>query len=221
MGGSSSELRPRRGEELQAIVQAERTGKPFLVYRDETDALQIVVPHGPFTIGRDPAANLVFAWDDQVSGVHAELTQLAGALTLVDDGLSRNGSYVNGERVRGRRRLHDGDVMRFGRTDVMFRKPRVSIAPTSAGEAFIAAPTVSERQREVLAALCRPLASGGVSAAPATNQQIADELHLSVAAVKLHLRALAEKFNLKELPQNEKRLALAALARASGLAMEG
>ena len=32
--------------------------------------------------------------------------------TVVDDGLSRNGTYVNGERIHGRRRLVDGDTPR-------------------------------------------------------------------------------------------------------------
>ena len=76
---------------------------------------------------------------------------------------------------------------------------------------------LSEQQRKVLIALCRPLNEGNQFAAPATNRQIADELYLSVAAVKLHLRALFEKFNVKDRAQNEKRLALAGRALDSGL----
>ena len=34
----------------------------------------------------------------------------------MDDGLSRNGTFVNGERLSGRRRLTDGDTLRFGGT---------------------------------------------------------------------------------------------------------
>ena len=40
-----------------------------------------------------------------------------------DDGLSTNGTYCNGERVRGRRRLRDGDQLRVGRSLVAFRAP--------------------------------------------------------------------------------------------------
>jgi DNA-binding NarL/FixJ family response regulator len=68
----------------------------------------------------------------------------------------------------------------------------------------------------VLVALCRPL---GVSAyaTPATNRVIADEVHLSVDAVKSHLRVLFDRFGLGDLPQNEKRARLAALALIHGV----
>ena len=42
---------------------------------------------------------------------------------LVDDGTSRNGSYVNGRPLVHRRALADGDVLRFGETHVVFRAP--------------------------------------------------------------------------------------------------
>jgi DNA-binding NarL/FixJ family response regulator len=52
---------------------------------------------------------------------------------------------------------------------------------------------------------------------PATNRQIAGELYLSVAAVKLHLRVLFEKFGVTDLPQNKKRVALVRRAVDSGI----
>ena len=59
---------------------------------------------------------------------------------LVDEGLSRNGSFVNEERVNGRRLLTDGDELRLGQTRVLFRAPfqvsdetRVSTAPDLGG----------------------------------------------------------------------------------------
>ena len=64
-------------------------------------------------------------------------------------------------------------------------------------------------QRKVLIALCRPYRDGDSFTSPATNQQIAAELFLSVEAVKMHLRTLFGKFELGELPQNEKRVRLA------------
>ena len=66
-------------------------------------------------------------------------------------------------------------------------------------------------QRRVLEALCRPLAGPGY-AAPASNQQIADELATPVETVKGTLSALFERFGLQRLPQNQKRAALAAQA---------
>ena len=105
------------------IIEAERKDASFLVYRDSEETLRVDSVSDEFTVGRNREAELCIHWDDQVSGLHAELEQLGGELTLVDDGLSRNGSYVNGERVRGRRRLRDGDLLQFGRTVVLVRRP--------------------------------------------------------------------------------------------------
>jgi pSer/pThr/pTyr-binding forkhead associated (FHA) protein len=35
---------------------------------------------------------------------------------------STNGTYVNGERVSGRRRLHEGDVLQVGDTELAFER---------------------------------------------------------------------------------------------------
>ena len=60
----------------------------------------------------------------------------------------------------------------------------------------------------MLLALCRPFRDDPAFESPPTNSQLADELYLSVAAARLHRRALFEKFDVPDLPQNEKRLAL-------------
>ena len=67
------------------------------------------------SIGRAPETALTLAWDPDVSRLHAELEISGGQWMLIDDGLSRNGSFVNGERLTGRRRLRDGDALRFRR----------------------------------------------------------------------------------------------------------
>jgi pSer/pThr/pTyr-binding forkhead associated (FHA) protein len=221
-GSSYRQPRPITAPELQMIIEAERKDASFLVYRDSEETLRVDSVSAEFTVGRNREAELCIHWDDQVSGLHAELEQLGGELTLVDDGLSRNGSYVNGERVRGRRRLRDGDLLQFGRTVVLVRRPtgRDQRATELAIRA-VSAVELSARQREVLSALCRPLSDGNSFAAPATNRQIADELFLSIPAVKLHLRALFDKFGVSDLPQNEKRLALVGLARVSGVVTDG
>jgi len=208
--------------ELKAQIEAERAGAPFLVYRDGDGLQQILTLAGEtLWIGRRESVGLSLPWDDQVSGVHAELEPTAGEWTVVDDGLSRNGSYVNGERVTGRRRLRDRDMLRFGRTVMLYRAPaEAGGAPAGstvlAGDVMVAA-HLSETQRKVLVALCRPFKDGAVHATPATNQQIADELFLSVQAVKAHLRALFEKFGVEDLAQNSKRAALVHRALQSGL----
>jgi pSer/pThr/pTyr-binding forkhead associated (FHA) protein len=42
---------------------------------------------------------------------------------VTDDGLSRNGTFVNDRRVEGRRRLTDGDLLRCGETLLLFVSP--------------------------------------------------------------------------------------------------
>ena len=67
---------------------------------------------------------------------------------------------------------------------------------------------LSPAQRRVLIALCRPFRDDDGFATPASNQQIADELVLSVEAVKTHLRALFERFDVGDLPRQAKRAEL-------------
>jgi hypothetical protein len=215
--------RPFTPAESRAVFQAEREGLPFLVYRDpsgEQRLFRLPLDHGEFTIGRNPDVDLYLGWDGEVSGLHAQLEPVAGEYVIVDDGLSRNGSYVNGQRVHGRRRLRDGDMLRCGQTVVLFRHRQATRDVTRVAPEAPTPTAVSAQQRKVLVALCRPFKDGTAFATPPTNQQIADQLLLSVGAVKLHLRALFDKFDVADLPQNKKRLALARRALDSGLVTE-
>jgi pSer/pThr/pTyr-binding forkhead associated (FHA) protein len=210
--------------ELKAQIEAERLGRPFLVYRDGDGEQQIsIIEEGvsELWVGRSGSTDLRLDFDSEVSGLHAQIEIVGSECTLVDDGLSRNGSFVNGERISGRRRLLDGDTLRFGRTGVLFRAPGQSAASETvmSGDALTAA-GVSPAQKRVLVSLCRPFKEGAAFATPATNGQIAGELHLSIDAVKTHLRALFEKFGVEDLPQNQKRVALVERALQSGLVRE-
>lgn len=170
------------------------------------------------TIGRAPTADIVLADDPLVSRAHARLECTGGRWTVVDDGLSRNGTYVGGTRVVGRRALHDRDALRVGRTVLVFCAPDELDEPhTIVGEPLPLADALTPAQRAVVAALCRPLVAGG--ALPATNAQIAAELHLSVDAVKTHLRGVAHRWGIDHLPQNEKRARTAQLAVQLGLVL--
>ena len=206
--------------ELQLRIEAERLGRPFLLYRrdDGTEGLFTMTDDpGPVTIGRGEACDVRLALDPEASRLHAKLERLGGTWVVVDDGLSRNGTFVNGERISGRHRLANGDVLRCGDSLLTFRDPTGvsydSTRPASAGPAA----RVTESQRRVLVALCRPLREGGTYAMPAGNKEIADELVLTVGAVKGHLRALFEKFGVEDLPQNRKRLRLVERAVETGV----
>lgn len=211
---------PTSAPELKAQIEVERDGRPFLVYRDGGGEQRILVVEEGATalwVGRGESADLRLDWDGEVSALHAQIEVVRDECTLLDDGLSRNGSFVGADRVDGRRRLRDGDVLRFGRTTVLYRRPGES-APeaTVAASELPAAATISPGQRRVLLALCRPFKEGTAFATPPTNQAIAEELHLSVDAVKTHMRALFEKLGVEDLPQNRKRVALVERALGSG-----
>ena len=211
--------------DLQARLQAERAGAPFVLFHDEHGRQQIVTlgdAPAEIPIGRDPETAIALPWDREVSRVHALLARVAGAWTIVDDGLSRNGTLVNGERLTGRRRLGDRDVVRCGGVQIEFREP----AGTGVEETYRAPARealggrgLTPAQRRVLVALCRPLRESA-HAHPATNKQIAAELSLSVDAVKTHLRRLAVLLEVGDLPQNSKRAQLAWNALSSGLVTE-
>ncbi len=209
---------PPSAADLKARIEAERRGKPFLICRDHAGErlLTLEAEVERVTVGRGDEVDVTFD-DEQVSRLHAEVERIAGEWTVSDDGLSRNGSFLNGERVSGRRRLGDGDVLTFGDSEVIFRAP---IPPP--GDATVAAPDrpepaeLTQTQRKVLIALCRPFRDGSAYATPATNQQVADEVFLSLDAVKGHLRTLFEKFAVGDLPQNQKRVRLVELALKSG-----
>lgn len=208
---------PQPGD-LIRLRAAESAGTPFLLYRDD-DGAQRIETLGPDSvrvlIGRRPSCDVVLDWDDRVSRAHAELERVGAEWTLADDGLSRNGTFLNGERIGGRRRLRDRDVLRVGHTALVFRAPAPGASsPTAAGEPGADGP-LTPAQRRVLVALCRPCVGGGL-AAPTTNEAIAHQLGVGVDAVKAHLRALFQRFGVGDLPQNQKRLRLVQLALDSG-----
>jgi hypothetical protein len=216
--------RAASGAELKAHIDAERAGLSFVVFRDDARRQVIfVLPEASdrVVIGRSASADIPLSWDDQVSRVHAEICRIAGEWAIVDDGLSLNGSLVNGKPVRQRQRLHDGDTVRVGNTLLLFRDPGEadarSTTPTDDRERLVA---LSALQQQVLVALCRPFRTSTSFVTPATNEQIAAEVFLSVDAVKKHLRVLFEKFGVEHLPQYEKRARLVERAFAGGFVSE-
>jgi pSer/pThr/pTyr-binding forkhead associated (FHA) protein len=205
--------------ELRERIEAERRGRPFLVFRDGDGDQRLLDLTGVerLSVGRGAGNELSLPWDTEVSRLHAELEAIAGEWTVSDDGLSRNGTFVNGNRISGRTRLRDGDLLRVGQTSIAYRRPEAEDSmPTQVAGARLALTDLPPTQRQVLVALARPYKHNEF-AVPATNQDIADELHLSVDAVKSHLRTLFQRFGIEHLPQNQKRSRLVAEALQSGL----
>jgi hypothetical protein len=160
------------------------------------------------TIGRGPSNDIALTWDDRASRLHAELEFLGGEWVIVDDGLSTNGTWVGEERVVGRRRLYDGDVIRVGDTLIAFCAPGSQNARTNLAENAGSAVQITPGQRRVLVALCRPVVSDGAGGVPLSNRQVAEELCVSVDAVKTQIRALIASFGIEDVPASQKRSTL-------------
>jgi len=122
-----------------------------------------------------------------VSGLHAVLEPVAGGWCVQDVG-SRNGTFLQGERIVGMRALRHGDDLVVGRTRLVFRaaEPADSIRTEGAEPP----PELTRRERDVLRALCRPLFGGRTFAEPASLREIAAALVVSDAAVRQHLLRL-------------------------------
>jgi pSer/pThr/pTyr-binding forkhead associated (FHA) protein len=208
--------------DVKARLDASRVGQAFVMVRDDRRRQLIFTldPARQVAVGRSSDADVELGWDPKVSRVHALLECVGGAWTVSDDGLSSNGTFCNGERVRGRRRLADGDALQLGRTSLVFREPAPEPREHTLRTAADAPLKLSDTQRRVLIALCRPYLAATPFTLPATNQDIAGELHLGVDAVKAHLRVLFEKFEIEHLPQNQKRGRLAELAFHRGVISE-
>ncbi|MFG1783844.1 FHA domain-containing protein [Rhodococcus oryzae] len=72
------------------------------------------------TVGRSHRSDVALSWDRTVSRLHAAIEWTSTHWAIIDDGLSRNGTFVNGERLDGRRRLRSGDIIRIGATTITF-----------------------------------------------------------------------------------------------------
>ena len=109
--------------------------------------------------------------------------------------------------------------MCFGNTYVVFLRAdrrRTAVNPPLGGPARRSSIPLTEKERKLLIALCRPIVESN-STTPATNPQIAAEVYLSVDSVKAHMHDLFERFGLADLPQNEKRQRLVAIVLGDGL----
>jgi pSer/pThr/pTyr-binding forkhead associated (FHA) protein len=147
------------------------------------------------TIGTSATSDLVIAADKRVSRIHAALESMSGGWWIRDLD-STNGTFVNGARIRGSRRLRSGDEIRVGDTTLILRTDEVDVGPATEGA--VLPPRITERERDVLLELCRPLLSGDVFTEPASIRAVAEALNVTEGAVKQHLLNLYDKFGVVE-----------------------
>jgi pSer/pThr/pTyr-binding forkhead associated (FHA) protein len=218
---SNATLGSQTPEELEERQAALDRGDPFLLFRDGDGRQRIVALSAPVeavTIGRRYEADISLPWDPEASRLHAELSLRAGEWTIVDDGWSQNGTWVNGLRLAGRRRLADGDLVKIGRTILGFHAPGATgPGPTMVQGELSATPRFSEQQQRILKALCRPLFADGDGFNPSSDLEVADETAIKVEVVTQEQDLLARLFGLEDMPRPERRAEVALLAVRSGL----
>lgn len=109
---------------LRHEAQASTVNSPELVLLLQpgapTAAARRILPCGELLIGRDVAARELRIDDPSLSRLHARITfQPEPCSVELEDCESRNGTFVNGQRIR-RCTLEDGDVVRMGETLFVF-----------------------------------------------------------------------------------------------------
>jgi putative ABC transport system ATP-binding protein len=92
---------------------------------------------GQVSLGRDPANDVVLD-DVRVSRQHAEIRQLDDGFVIIDLG-SSNGTGVDGQRITGPTRLHDGAQIQIGQLLLRFSIRREEVAPAPATRIGLAA----------------------------------------------------------------------------------
>lgn len=169
------------------------------------------------TVGKASTNNVSLEHDSTVSRLHAVLENLGFAWSVRDLG-SRNGTYLNGEKLSAERVLRSRDELRFGKTRLIFWEVKDGDEMT-AGEATVAVaptqvpPPLTRRELEVLVVLCRPLVSDDPFPTAATVREMAQELFVSEAAIKQHLQNLYDKFSIPAEGERRARLANEAIRR--------
>jgi predicted component of type VI protein secretion system len=166
------------------------------------------------TVGKAAGNDVVLGDDPRASRLHAVLERFSAGWCVADLG-SSNGTWLNGDRIWSAQRLRHGDEIRIGRTRLIFRDRQDAAGIRT--EVDSAPPSLTGRERDVLAALCRPLLARDLFTEPASTRAIADELVVTQAAVKQHLANLYDKFGLcgPEVSNRRVRLANEALRRGA------
>ncbi len=91
---------------------------PTLSYEDQGRAATLTIPDSGVTIGRQ-VGNVLVLKDHNVSRFHAAIEFRRGLLGVRDLG-SRNGTFVNGEKINDKgKRLKNGDTVSVGNTKLL------------------------------------------------------------------------------------------------------
>jgi len=171
------------------------------------------------TLGKASTNAVSLDHDETVSRLHAVLENLGFAWSIRDLG-SRNGTYLNGERITAERVLRSGDEVRVGKSRLLFWEVKDSgegklDEETMTAQPMELPPRLTPRELDVLVVLCRPLVSDDAFPELPSVRKMAGELFVTEAAVKQHLQNLYDKFSIPADGDRRVRLANEALRRGA------
>ncbi|MCA9648537.1 MAG: FHA domain-containing protein [Myxococcales bacterium] len=141
----------------------------------------MVLPEGAHDVGRSSDCWLTLQ-DELSSRVHARFHVTFEEIVL-EDLDSRNGTYVNGDRLQGRRTLRDGDRVRIGRELMtLVESETVDISDASAQLRQTLAPGEMSGMPELMGQLIDKALKVGK---PRDAERYASALHKQLTAVKV------------------------------------
>jgi pSer/pThr/pTyr-binding forkhead associated (FHA) protein len=118
VGQESMVLRPVRP--AAPAEPARSTGRLVVVQSPELDVGTSIEIGRDLVAGRDADLDIPLGGDGYASGRHARFGRAQDG-DVVEDLNSTNGTYVNGDRLVGIRRLVAGDVITIGQTQLTYR----------------------------------------------------------------------------------------------------
>ena len=91
----------------------------------------VPLEHDELRIGRAESGIGKLDDDPEISRSHARVSRAADGALNVEDLGSKNGTFVNGDRIEGARRLQPGDRIRLGSTTLEVSEIDQGVQPTA------------------------------------------------------------------------------------------
>lgn len=107
-------VKPARSEPARSV------GRLVVVQSPELEAGSSIEIGRDLVAGRDTGLDIPLGADGYASGRHARFGRAQDG-DIIEDLRSTNGTYVNGDRLVGVRRLVAGDVVTIGQTQLTYR----------------------------------------------------------------------------------------------------
>ena len=185
--GSRDPTAPRATADFHIEELARAAGHAYVRYRDGERFHAVVLDPAasPIYFGRDSDCVVRVTSDPRVSRRHARLIHGAGQWSI-EDGPSRNGTFVDGKRATGEHILDDGMTVTVGTTLLSFHVPSgPTVVATLADEPASRRLHPTPTQGKVLIELAQPFLDPGsdLPVAP-TNAAIAACLGYQAATIR-------------------------------------